>query len=191
MSVQFEAVKENVPKGFKIQKRSTDENLVTFKLEKPGMSAVVGGLSLPIFFVSMVSCSGVAGLSAESGGLDGGPAIALGLICGLATILLCISLIAKFFTQAVTVKITPELIQINDKKYDPKLFGGFMSGNQMTEWMSDRTTNIVREHTTTGLSWVYGGESVSLKGGFNSSDPSDHIQFLNRIVKELHPHISY
>ena len=45
-----------------------------------------------------------------------------------------------------------------------------------------------RADATTGLSWVYGGESVSLKGGFNSSDPSDHIKFLNRLVKEMHPH---
>lgn len=181
MSIQFEAVKEIIPRGFKIQKRSAAENLVSFKLQKPGINAVVGGLSVPIFFFGAVSCTVVAG-PADSG-------ITLGLICGIAVIGLCLYLLTRLFTQNVAVKVTPELIQINDKKYDPKLFGGFMSGQQITEWMSNRSTNTVTEQTTTGLSWVYGGESVSLKGGFNSSDPSDHIQFLNRIVKEMHPHI--
>lgn len=187
MSVQFESVKENIPKGFNIQKRSSDENIMTFKLQKSGMNSALSGLGIPMFLVGLFSCSAVAGTSVDSGSLDTGPAITLGAISGIAAFSLCIYLVVGFFTQDVKVTVTPEFIQINEKKYDPKLFGGFMSGQQVSEWMTNHTTNITTEDTTTQLSWIYGGEQVSLKGGFKGSDPSEVIRLLNRLVQEIHP----
>jgi len=191
MSIQFETVKENIPKGFNVITRSTDENCVSFKLQKRGMSAALSALGIPIFVVGLFSCTAVAGPAVDNGYLDTGSGITLGIISSIAAMGLCIYLIVKMFTEAVTVKITPELIQINDKKYDPKLFGGFMSGQQITEWMNNRMNNTVTEETTVGLSWIYGGQSMSLKGGFSGDrqNPHDSIAFLNRLVREIHPTI--
>ena len=65
MSVQFETVKESVPKGFNIITRSADENCVSFKLQKRGMSAALSALGIPIFVVGLFSCAAVAGPSVD------------------------------------------------------------------------------------------------------------------------------
>ena len=187
MSVQFETVKENTPKGIKVHNRSSDENFVSFALQKRGMNMAFSGLGIPIFLVGLFSCTVIAGPSVDNGYLDAGSGITLGLIVGIAAMGLCIYLIARLFTQKVTLRVTSELIEINEKKYDPKLFKGFISGQQSTEWLNNRHANVVTEETITGLAWIYGGERVALKGGFNTADPSDAIRYLNRLVTDIHP----
>ena len=187
MSVQFETVKENIPKGIKVLNRSSQENLVSFTLEKRGLAAVIGMLSIPLFLFGLLSCGGAANMSYESGALDGGPAMMFGMFSGFLSVGLCIYFISRFFMEKVSIKVTPEFIEINEKKYNPKLFGGFISGEQSSVWLNNHNTGTLVENTITGFAWVYGGEAISLKGGFTRVDPSDIIRFLNRLVTEIHP----
>lgn len=179
--VQFEKVRETIPKAVIVQARSRTCNQAMLKLERPGAlfyGARAGGL---IFFLSIGACVGGANIAIATEASAAGWLFLTVGVFALTSALLIFAFI-RLFKKSAPLEITPQAIVIDGKTYDPQLFDGFIEDAVNTESAPGQKTRRI-----SNLAWVYGGEVVRIKHGFEGPLASESIAFLNKFVREVHP----
>ncbi|MBL4853719.1 hypothetical protein JYT93_00495 [bacterium AH-315-J19] len=113
--MKIEAVGSGIPKKARIKSQTAERGEVCLKGHVNGLkigAGIVGGLIFPIILAVM------------TGG---------GFIIWLVTVIAWIFLIKRIATSKLDLVVTPDIITIDGKNYDRKLWGGFRAGVVTTQ----------------------------------------------------------